>query len=440
MGGQGAVRAEGVLRRVLTGAAWTAAWLVGALALAAVVLPPFLDRIYYEGPPSDHFTGERFFNPDGDDTTAPPSGQSRTGFLWSRLTGEGQPDWPERVAVRPSPPAERPPLKAGEMRVTWVGHATALIETPGLNILTDPVSSERAGPFGVGPERVAAPGVRFEDLPPIDLVVVSHNHYDHMDLATLKRLWERDRPAFVTSLGNDAFIRSSGIGGNPGEQYIVPLDWRDMATGDLFERSNSDSLRDSYLFTNIGSLRAPPGLPFASPVSVTVTRNHHWGSRWGTDRNRALWSSFVIDTPSGAIFFAGDTGLGDGEWPAEALAAAGGPIRLALIPIGAFRFRPGQLGTGSHIGPPDALKVWNRLGRPWTLPIHWGTFRLSSEAYDTPPRMLAELMRCAGGPADAFAAREIGGPWLVPPVRSGPPLDEARIEPCARTEAVRALR
>ena len=194
-------------RRIL----WALAWVVIALCFLATILPPFLDRIYYAGPVSDHFDGERFFNPDGDDTAGAPSGGSRAEFLWSRLTGAGQPEWPERVAVTPSPPAERPPLKAGEMRVTWVGHATALIETPGLNILTDPVWSDVAGPFGLGPGRVAAPGVRFENLPPIDLVVVSHNHYDHMDLATLKRLWERDRPAIVTSLGNDALLQSAGI-------------------------------------------------------------------------------------------------------------------------------------------------------------------------------------------------------------------------------------
>ncbi len=415
-------------RRIL----WALAWVVIALCFLATILPPFLDRIYYAGPVSDHFDGERFFNPDGDDTAGAPSGGSRAGFLWSRLTGAGQPEWPERVAVTPSPPAERPPLKAGEMRVTWVGHATALIETPGLNILTDPVWSERAGPFGVGPGRVAEPGVRFDDLPPIDLVVVSHNHYDHMDLATLKSLWERDRPVVVTSLGNDAVMRSAGIGDGGPTGPLMALDWGERA----YPLSNSS---DDYAYTEAEARSGSTGVS-ALPNRITVTRNHHWSSRWGVDRNRALWSSFVIDTPSGAIFFAGDTGLGDGEWPAEALAAAGKPIRLALIPIGAFRFRPGQLGTGSHIGPPDALKVWNRLGRPWTLPIHWGTFRLSSEAYATPPRMLAELMRCTAGPPQVFAAHAIGRPWMVPPVRSGPPLDEARIDACARRRAVRAFR
>ena len=420
-------------RRIGRGALWSAAWVVIAVAFTATLLPPFLDRIYYEGPPSDHFDGERFFNPDGEDTARVPSGGSRLGFLWSRLTGKGQPDWPERVAVRPSPPAERPPLKDGEMRVTWVGHATALIETPGLNILTDPIWSDMAGPFGVGPERVTEPGIRFDDLPPIDLVVVSHNHYDHMDLATLKRLYERDQPTIFTSLGNDAVIRQA-----VNERCTGPIFPHGCGSGGHIEARDWFSSANGGLTSHAVAGRA--NVPTSEWAVVTVTRNHHWGSRWGVDRNRALWSSFVIDTPSGAIFFAGDTGLGDGRWPAEALAAAGKPIRLALVPIGAFRFAPGQLGIGSHIGPPDALRVWNRLGRPWTLPIHWGTFRLSSEAYDTPPRMLAELMRCAGGPSGVFAAREIGRPWMVPPAVDRPPLDETRIEPCTRTEAIRALR
>ena len=132
--------------------------------------------------------------------------------------------------------------------------------------------------------------------------------------------------------------------------------------------------------------------------SVVVNRNHHWGSRWFTDRNRALWSSFVVRLPRGGnLFFAGDTGLGDGGWADEARAL--GPIRLALIPIGAFRFVPGQMASGSHIGPVDAIEVVRRLGAGRALAMHWGTIRLSYEGWDTPPRLLREALRCAGAPA-----------------------------------------
>ena len=299
------------------------------------------------------------------------------------------------------------------MRVTWVGHASVLVETPALNILTDPVWSQRAGPLGFGPARTTAPGIAIADLPKIDLIVVSHNHYDHLDLATLRQLWQRDRPTIVTSLGNGAILRSAGID-------ATELDWGHAVS--VTERPR------------VGAGGFSP-----APVRVHVVRNHHWGSRWFADRNRALWSAFVVELPGGNLFFAGDTGFGDGEWPREA--AAIGPIRLALIPIGAFRFQPSEMATGSHIGPREAVRVWDRLGRPTAMPIHWGTFKLSAEARETPPAMLDLLMRCAGEPAARFARREIGRPFDVPPMSAAPPpLDEARLAACARTPVVRALR
>lgn len=374
--------------------------LIVAVCLAIAIVPRFLDRIYYEGPASGHFDGERFFNPDGDADTfrMPPGRGGRAGFFWRYLTGNGgRPKWPESVAVSPAKPEPR--VEGGRMIVTWIGHASVLIQTQGLNILTDPVWSERAGPLGFGPKRVAAPGIRFEDLPPIDLVLVSHNHYDHLDKATLKRLWERDRPRILTSLGNDSVIGQTGA-------EATALDWGQRAT-------------------------IKPG------VEVAVTRNHHWGSRWFTDRNRALWSSFTIVLPGGNLFFAGDTGLGDGKWPAEA--AALGPVRFAMIPIGAFRFAPGQMAAGSHIGPLDAVRVFARLGAARALPIHWGTFRLSYEAYDTPPRMLAALMRCSDGDPAAFAGAMIGRSFEVPAYAAPARVDEAKLAACAASAEVKAL-
>src|SRR3546814_238299 len=192
------------------------------------------------------------------------------------------------------------------MVATWVGHSPVLVQTAGLNILTDPIWSERASPVSfIGPKRVREPGIRFEDLPKIDLVLVSHNHYDHMDLPTLKRLWERDRPLIVTSLGNDTLLRRAGIG-------AVARDWG-------------------------GRVPVKPG------VSVIVDRVHHWDSRWMTDRNRALWSGFTVVLPGGNLFFTGDTGWGDGSWVSDA--ARPGKPRLALIAIGAFRPRAVMSGN-----------------------------------------------------------------------------------------------
>ena len=376
--------------------------LVVLVALIVTIVPRYLDRIYYRGPVSDHFDGEHFFNPDGDaDTLAPPTGNSRAGFLWRYFTGrDGRPPWPDSVAIHPVAPPAR--VEGERMVVTWVGHATVLIQTQGLNILTDPVWSDRVGPWGlIGPRRVTVPGIDFDHLPPIDLVLVSHNHYDHLDKATLQRLWERDRPRIVTSLGNDSVIGQTGAA-------ATAIDWNGRAS-------------------------IKPG------VDVIATRAHHWGSRWGSDRNRALWSAFVVTLPSGGnLYFGGDSGFGDGAWPAEA--AAHGPIRLALLPIGAFRFHPGQMEIGSHMGPVDAVEVYRRLGAARAIPIHWGTFRLSFEAYDTPPRLLAAAVHCTGqtgfDPVPLGVPTDIA-PYAAPPAL--PPLDRAALLRCLDTPAVRAL-
>ncbi len=369
--------------------------------LLVTIVPRFLDRIYYRGPASDHFDGQRFFNPGPDDDTfAPPTGGSRTGFFWRYLTKrDGRPPWPASVSVTPSKPPAR--VEGERMLVTWIGHATVLVQTQGLNILTDPVWSDRTGPFGRGPTRVTAPGVRFEDLPTIDLVLVSHNHYDHLDQPTLKRLWERDKPLIVTSLGNDSVIGQVGA-------EATALDWG-------------------------GSTPVRPG------VEVVAVRAHHWGSRWFTDRNRALWSGFVVRLPAGGnLYFSGDTGFGDGKWPAEA--ASYGPIRLAILPIGAFRFVPGQMRIGSHMGPVEAIEAFDRTGAGTGLPVHWGTFRLSYEGYDTPPKMLAALMRCTGADAARFAAHSIGAAFEAATVAAPrAPLDLSRLDACSRSDEVRRL-
>jgi len=339
-----------------------------ALCFAPTLVPPLLDRIYYQGPASDHFDGRRFFNPG-----ARPAKAVDPGRFFGRWRGE-RAVWPEQVPVRQTVPPRR--VAAGDMLVTWIGHATVLVQVDGLNILTDPIWSDRASPFAfAGPRRVRAPGVRFADLPRIDLVVISHNHYDHMDLPTLRRLWQRDRPAIVTSLGNDTILRRAGIA-------AVARDWGENV-----------------------SIR--PG------VDVIVERNHHWGSRWGSDRNRALWSAFTIRTPAGAIFFAGDTGWGDGSWAHEA--ARHGPFRLAIIPIGAYE--PRAVMQNSHVEPEEAMRVFVVLNPTSALGVHWGTFQLTFEPIDAPPRAIAALARNRGLGPKRFVATEAGRTFRVPAAR-----------------------
>lgn len=337
-----------------------------ALCFAPTLVPPFLDRIYYEGPVSAHYNGARFFNPG----FAEYQGGNPRAFF-NRWANGDRAVWPERVPVRQTVPPKR--VAGDEMRVTWIGHGTVLVQTEGLNILTDPIWSDRASPFSfVGPKRARSPGVRFDDLPKIDAVLISHNHYDHMDLATLKRLWARDRPRIVTSLGNDTILRRNGI-------EAVALDWNDRT-------------------------------PVGDRASVVVERNHHWGSRWGTDRNRALWSAFTVELPGGNVFFAGDTGIGDGSWVKEA--AARGPFRLAIIPIGAYE--PRDFMKTNHINPEEAVSIFRTLNPTAALGIHWGTFQLTFEGIDEPRQRLAALRRQHGIADTRFVATEVGQTFSVP--------------------------
>jgi L-ascorbate metabolism protein UlaG (beta-lactamase superfamily) len=340
-------------------------FLAVAVCFAPTLVPPFLDRLYYEGPESGHFDGERFFNPGFPEYRADPR------RFVNRVLGAERTPWPQSVAVRQTVPPRR--IEGDEMLVTWIGHATVLVQTNGLNILTDPIWSDRASPFSfAGPKRVRAPGVRFEDLPKIDLVLVSHNHYDHMDVPTLKRLWERDRPLIVTSFGNETILRGRDI-------EAVALDWNG-------------------------------GTSLENRATVVVERNHHWSSRWGTDRNRALWSAFTVRLPGGNIFFAGDTGWGDGSWVREA--AKRGPYRLAIIPIGAYE--PRDFMKTNHINPGEAVEIFKALKPTAALGVHWGTFQLTFEGIDEPRQRLAKLRRERGIAADRFIATEAGQSFTVP--------------------------
>jgi L-ascorbate metabolism protein UlaG (beta-lactamase superfamily) len=264
-------------------------------------------------------------------------------------------------------------VKGEAMRVTWIGHATVLIQTEGLNILTDPVWSDYASPVqGFGPKRHRAPGVRFENLPKIDVVLLSHSHYDHMDIPTLRELWDLDKPLIVTSLGNDTILKSKGIDS-------VARDW-----------GQSVAIR--------------PG------IEVFIDRVHHWGTRFAKDRNRMLWSGFTMTLPGGNLYFAGDTGLGDGMWPYEA--ARHGPIRFALIPIGSYK--PREMMAPNHLDPAEAVTVFERLGAMYALGIHWGTFQLAADRIDEPPADLRAALAHAHIEADRFRAPEAGEGWDIP--------------------------
>lgn len=316
---------------------------------------------YYDGPPSDHYDGLRFFNP------GQPSTDRSLGEVLRWRFGERRSPWPASAPVTPAIPDAR----VDPIRVTMVGHASLLIQVAGLNLLTDPVWSDRASPVGfAGPKRVTVPGIAFDDLPPIDAVLLSHNHYDHLDIATLRRLHERHRPAMVMPLGNDAIVRRA-IPDAP------------MTAGDWGGRI---ALSDS--------------------VATTFTRANHWSSRGISDRRMALWAGHYLDTPAGGIWFAGDTGYGDGAIFREIRQLHGAP-KVALIPIGAYA--PRWFMISQHCNPEEAVAILQDVGAEHALGIHWGTFQLTDEPRDEPVTGLAAALSAAGEPAARFVAAHPGG-------------------------------
>jgi L-ascorbate metabolism protein UlaG (beta-lactamase superfamily) len=324
---------------------------------------------YYHGPPSDHFDGVRFFNPDGG-----RSERSASDLLKWR-TGPGKEPWP---AAFPSPFRDVPPQRVAgpELRVALVGHASFLYQTGGLNILVDPVWSQRVSPVRfAGPKRVNAPGIAFEDLPPIDVVLLTHNHYDHLDAATLTRLHQRHRPRIVTPLGNDTVLRRIHA-----DLTAETRDWG-------------------------GHVALAPG------VSVHFEPARHWSARGLFDRSQALWCAFVIETPGGAIYHIGDTGYGDGRHFA-AVGRKFPDLRLATIPIGAYE--PRWFMHEQHIDPEEAVRIFEACGARQAVGHHWGTFKLTDEGITRPQEALAAALAARSIPADRFRALRPGEVVTVP--------------------------
>ncbi len=261
--------------------------------------------------------------------------------------------------ARRTPPAPLPsadprgawlhPPETG-LRATWLGHSTVLIEIDGLRVLTDPVWGDRASPVGfAGPKRFQPVPVSLDALPPLDAVIVSHDHYDHLDYPTILALAQRDVP-FYTSLGVGAHLEAWGVSA----ERIVELDWWERA-------------------------RLPRG-----DLAITAAPSQHFSGRGPRDRNRTAWSSMLIESARHKVFFSGDTGL----TPEYAeIRRRLGPFDLVMLEVGAYHEAWGDI----HLGPDKALEALALLGGGALLPVHWGTFNLALHAWDDPAETLVRL-------------------------------------------------
>ena len=309
---------------------------------------------------SDHFNGKTFFN---------PGEASDRGFLdllkW-KMTSRAAP-WPERVEVITLPLP--PPPRLDGIVATWVGQSTFVLRSAAATILTDPVFSERAGPAPwLGPRRVAQPGVDFDTVPKVDLVLLSHDHYDHCDIPTLRRLARRDDPLVISPLGHRSLLAGAGL------RRIVELDWWE-------------------------SHACGPG------AEVTLVPALHWSRRRPFGTNRRLWGGFMLRSGGRLVYFAGDSGYQDGLF--SQIGRRCGAPDLALIPIGAYE--PRWFMSAAHMDPEEAVRVHRDVGARRSIAMHWGTFQLTDEAREEPVRRL----EASRGEVAAFAVLQIGGSAVV---------------------------
>lgn len=288
-----------------------------------------------------HFDGKRFYNPNGRQARG-----FRDFLRWQFTTRRVRsPNFVDDV--QQSIPPEH--VSGNELLVTLVNHSTVLLQQHGLNILTDPIWSERASPFSwIGPRRRRAPGIAWENLPQIDIVLISHNHYDHLDLPTIRKLAARGTPTFMVPSKLGDLLASEHIG--PAQK----LDWGES------------------LAIHGCRVHCVPAL--------------HFSGRTLFDRNRTLWCGYVIESQNGTIYFAGDTAIGDHF--AQIRERFGTP-RLALLPIGAYE--PRWFMSAVHMDPEDAVKAHQILGAETSVAIHHGTFQLTDEGIGTPGKRLRQI-------------------------------------------------
>lgn len=297
----------------------------------------------------------------------------------------GLPPPPQAPTPVVAPEIERLKANTGahtQPSVTWIGHATALVQCGGLNVLTDPVFSDRASPVPfAGPKRAQPPGMALDNLPPIDVVVISHNHYDHLDRASVVRLNERSkgRTLFLVPLGLKPWFEQQGI------HHVVELDWWDQHV--------------------------------IAGVEFHLVPVQHWSARTTSDRNRTLWGGWAVFSPQLRWYFSGDAGFSrdfaDTREKLAAQARNGVLFDVALLAIGAYE--PRWFMAQQHMNPAEAVHAHKDLAARRSIGVHWGTFELTDEPLDAPPRDLAIARRAMGVADEDFFVLKIGETrWFSP--------------------------
>lgn len=318
---------------------------------------------------SDHFNGARFFNPEPPRYPATGRRSGLLGLLRARWLGDQSvwATWPKHIEnLAYPPPDQKLP------HVTWIGHSSFLLCLEGLNILTDPVFSERCSPVSwAGPKRVRAPGRTIETLPRIDLILLSHNHYDHMDIPALRQIRQRFPQArLITSLGNADFLARKGL------HQAAELDWwEQLAVGDTL---------------------------------ITATPARHFAARTLWDRNKTLWVGFMLNHRGRVVYFAGDTGYT--RFFQDIYNRLGAPD-LALLPIGAYQ--PREMMASVHMDPEEAVQAYLDLHAHRAIGMHFGTFQLTGEPIDEPPQRLAASLIENNIPPERFFTLDVGESVLL---------------------------
>lgn len=346
------------LGRVVAGVVSTLGtiWVVRALWGLPAALGASISAIAPSAFGSSSYRNRRFHNSESATAVGPASGAS---LLYTAFTrrGVGRPSGSVPV-VKSQPPAE-----AGELAVTWYGHATALVEVDGYRVLTDPVWSERVSPSrSVGPTRLHPVPISLARLPQVDAVVVSHDHYDHLDAATIRELSMIQSAPFVVPIGVGAHLRHWGVP----EERIVELDWGTSTTVSVSGRAD---------------------------LVLTCAEARHFSGRWLV-RNNTLWASWVLAGPEHRVYFGGDTGY------TKAFATAGathGPFDLTLLPIGAYNENWGDI----HMNPEEAVRAHADLcagdpGHGTLVPIHWATFNLAFHQWAEPVQRMLRAASAEG--------------------------------------------